>query len=68
MSKLFILLGICFLAAGFAIAAGVKLPSWFGRLPGDMLINRAGLKVYVPLTTCLLISIILTLIFSLLKK
>lgn len=39
-----------------------------GRLPGDILIKRENLTVYLPITTMLLISIILTLIFNFWKK
>ncbi|NLJ55763.1 MAG: DUF2905 domain-containing protein [Firmicutes bacterium] len=35
-----------------------------GRLPGDILIKRENLTVYIPFTTMLLLSIILTLIFN----
>jgi len=39
-----------------------------GRLPGDILIRRENLTIYFPITTMILISIILTLIFSLLRR
>ena len=38
--------------------------SWLGRLPGDFHIQRGNWSVYVPLATSLLISLILTLVFS----
>jgi DUF2905 family protein len=41
-----------------------KVP-WLGRLPGDIYIQRGSWTFYFPLATCILISIILTLIFSL---
>jgi H+/Cl- antiporter ClcA len=39
--------------------------SWLGRLPGDIYIQRGTWSLYVPLATCLLLSVILTLVFSL---
>ena len=39
--------------------------SWLGRLPGDIYIQRGNWSLYVPLATCLLLSVILTLVFSL---
>jgi hypothetical protein len=41
-----------------------KVP-WLGRLPGDIYIERGHWKFYFPLATSILVSIILTLIFSL---
>ena len=41
-----------------------KVP-WLGRLPGDIYIQRDTWKIYIPLTTCVLVSILLTLVFSL---
>ncbi len=56
-----VLLGGILLIAGNASG---KVP-WLGRLPGDIYIERDNWKFYFPLTTSILISIILTLIFSL---
>ncbi len=39
-----------------------------GRLPGDIIIRRENLTVYFPITTMIIISIILTLIFSLFRR
>lgn len=39
-----------------------------GRLPGDIIIRRENLTIYFPITTMIIISIILTLIFSLLRR
>ena len=41
-----------------------KVP-WLGRLPGDVYIQRGGWSFYFPIVTCLVISIVLTLLFSL---
>jgi hypothetical protein len=39
-----------------------------GRLPGDIIIRRENLTIYFPITTMIIISIILTLIFSLFRR
>ncbi|MGH7375296.1 MAG: DUF2905 domain-containing protein [Candidatus Rokuibacteriota bacterium] len=58
---LMVLLGLVLLVAGNLSG---KVP-WLGRLPGDMHIQRGNWTFYFPLATCLVISIVLTLLFSL---
>jgi hypothetical protein len=43
-----------------------KLP--IGRLPGDIIIDKPGLKVYIPITTMILVSVIVSVILWLLRK
>ena len=40
-----------------------SLPSWVGRLPGDVFVERKSVRIYLPITTSLLLSLILTLLF-----
>ncbi len=61
MQKLLITLGIILLAAGILWPVLSKLG--LGRLPGDIIIRREGFTFYFPLTTMIIISIVLTLIF-----
>lgn len=54
------------------IGAGIAWP-WLrqlglGRLPGDIAINRPGVQIYFPIVTCLVISVLLTLLFWLFRK
>ena len=58
---LMVLLGLLLLVAGNLSG---KVP-WLGRLPGDIHIQRGSWSFYFPLATCLLISVVLTLLFSL---
>ena len=67
IGKILVLVGLVLVALGGLLWLGGKLP-WFGRLPGDIRIDREHFKLYFPLTTCLLISILLTLLFRLLGK
>lgn len=67
-------LGKALIAAGLAIAAlGGLLVLYgrvplLGRLPGDLLIERPGFTLYLPLGTCLLLSALLSLILWLLNR
>ena len=58
---LMVLLGLVLLVAG---QFSDKVP-WLGRLPGDIHIQRGNWTFYFPLATCLLVSVVLTLLFSL---
>ncbi|MBI4518382.1 MAG: DUF2905 domain-containing protein [Deltaproteobacteria bacterium] len=59
--------GIVLVAAGAALLCADKLP-WPGRLPGDIHIEREHLRFYLPLTTSLLISALLSLVLYLLRR
>lgn len=65
--KSLIIIGILFVLAGFFLQYGAKYFP-IGKLPGDIIIKRGNSTFYFPLTTCILISAILTLIFGVLKK
>ena len=58
---LMVLLGLVLLVAGHFSG---KVP-WLGRLPGDIYIQRGNWTFYFPLATCLIISVVLTLLFAL---
>jgi hypothetical protein len=65
--KILVLIGLAIAILGGVIWLGGKVP-WLGRLPGDIRIERENFRLYFPLTTGLLISVVLTLIFWLLRK
>ena len=65
--KALFVIGLLLSAVGvFLWKLGGKLP--FGRLPGDIAIQKPNFSFYFPITTCILISVILTLIMWLLRK
>jgi len=66
MQRLLMTLGLILLAAGLLWPWLTRLG--FGRLPGDIHIERDGFNFYFPLTTGLIISSVLTLILWLLRK
>lgn len=67
LGKGLVILGLALIVLGGVFWLGDKLP-WFGRLPGDIRVEREHFKFYFPLATCLLISILLTLLLRLLGK
>lgn len=59
-------------AGGVLLLAGLLWP-WLsrlglGRLPGDIVIERPNVHIYFPIVTCLVVSVLLTLLFWLLRK
>jgi len=66
MRKLLIIFGAVMIVVGLLWPFLAKLG--LGRLPGDIVIEREGFSFYFPITTMILISIVLTVIFSLLNK
>ena len=66
--KYVIIAGIMIVVTGLVIYFfGDKL-GWIGHLPGDIRIEKEDTRIYVPFTTVILVSLILTLLFNLLKK
>lgn len=61
LGRLFLFLGILFIIIGLVFLLGSKIPH-IGRLPGDIYIRRDNFVFYFPLTTSILISLILTLL------
>jgi hypothetical protein len=67
--KLLMLLGLGLLAVGaFVWLGGGSLLGWFGRLPGDIRIERTGFRFYAPLVSMLLVSAVLSLILWLVRR
>lgn len=68
LGKPLIVLGLFLASVGLIISYHPKLPSWLGRLPGDISIKHGNFSFYFPLATCLLLSAILSLILWLIRK
>lgn len=66
MQKNLIYIGLAVIVVGFCWPWLAKLP--LGRLPGDIIIDRPGLKVYIPVTTMILLSLVLSLLAWLFRK
>jgi len=66
MNRTLILIGIGCIAAGLLWPWLRTLP--LGRLPGDIVIVRDNVRFFFPLTTCIVISVVLTILFWLFRK
>jgi len=66
MQRILIILGVIILIVGILWPWIIKLP--IGKLPGDIIIDKPNFKVYIPITTMIIISLLLTLIVWLFKK
>jgi len=64
MAKLLIAVGLLLVGLGLVLMAGLPL----GRLPGDITVQRGSFTFYFPLATCIVVSLVLTLLFSLLRR
>ena len=60
--KLLILVGLLLVVVGSVLYAGSKLPFRLGRLPGDILFQGKSSTFYFPIVTCLVLSLVLTLL------
>jgi hypothetical protein len=67
IGKVIAILGLILLFIGLALIFADKIP-FIGRLPGDLYIKKERFSFYFPITTSIIISIILTIIFSIFKK
>jgi uncharacterized protein HemY len=65
--KALIVLGLLVVVVGVFFSLGGKIP-WLGRLPGDLMIEREGYTYYFPLTTCILISVIISLVLYFFRR
>lgn len=63
-----IVLGLLVAALGVIVSLGERLPIRLGRLPGDIVIRGKHSVFYFPLVTCLLISVILSLVLWIINR
>jgi hypothetical protein len=64
LGRILIYLGILLLAGGVIIIFFPNIFSWIGNLPGDIRITRGQSKLFIPITSMILISLLLTLIIN----
>jgi hypothetical protein len=64
VGKLIVIVGVITTLVGLILWSGFA-PKWLGRLPGDIRIEREHSSFYFPVVTCIVLSIVLSLIFSL---
>jgi hypothetical protein len=66
MQKPLIIIGCILLITGLLWPWIGRLP--LGRLPGDIVINRPNMKIYIPITTMIVLSLLISLIMKLFRK
>jgi hypothetical protein len=67
LGKMLVAVGLLLTVAGLALW-GLGNLGWFGRLPGDIYLRRGGVTFYFPLATCILLSIIVSLLLMLFRR
>lgn len=68
MAKWFMLAGATLLVVGVLIQYAPWSVSWFGKLPGDIRIETEQGKIFIPITSMVVVSIVLTVLVNLLRK
>lgn len=64
MGRLLIVVGVLVAMVGVAVELGLPL----GRLPGDIVIRRGNTTVYLPVVTCIVVSIVLSIVAAVLRR
>jgi hypothetical protein len=59
-----IVFGVILIVLGLLVKVGVPL----GRLPGDLIVQRANSTLHLPIVTCLLLSVVLSVVLALLRR
>ena len=67
VGKFLMIIGAVVLVLGFILWSGFA-PKWLGRLPGDIRIEHDNGAIYFPIVTCIIISIVLSVIFSIFRR
>ena len=62
LARIFIFTGMSFLPLGFVLLVWGRIP-FVGRLPGDILLERQNFRLYFPLATCALLSVLFSFLF-----
>jgi hypothetical protein len=68
MGKYIIFIGIVLVVAGLILHVGGDRLRWLGHLPGDIRIEKENFRFYFPVTTMILVSLLLTVIIHIIKK
>jgi hypothetical protein len=67
LGRALVLLGVVLVVAGLLVMALERF-RFLGRIPGDLVIRRPGFTLYLPLGTCVLLSLLLSLLLWLLRR
>jgi hypothetical protein len=67
LGKLLVIFGVLMVLIGLTLWSGFGA-GWLGRLPGDIRIERGNSTFYFPIVTCIIISVVLSILFSLFRR
>jgi hypothetical protein len=67
LGKFVVVIGVAVTLVGLVMWSGFA-PKWLGRLPGDIRIERGHSAFYFPIVTCIILSIVLSLLFSIFRR
>lgn len=67
MGKLLVFVGVAIALVGAVLWSGVG-KGWLGQLPGDVNYSRGNFSFHFPIVTCIIVSVILTVVMRLLRK
>ncbi len=65
IGKLLIIVGSTFLIVGLAMSYAPGLINWFGKLPGDIHIKSENSTIFIPITSMIVISLVLSIVLNL---
>ncbi len=68
IGKLLVIIGILLVILGLLLWVVPGLFRWFGKLPGDIVIRRDGFVLYAPITSMLLLSLLISLVLGVLSR
>jgi len=68
MGKWLVIAGLVLATLGLILQYAPGLLGWFGRLPGDIRIESGRTRVFVPITSMLIVSVVLTIIINIFKR
>lgn len=64
IGKILVFIGLLLVIAGLAVTYAPWLINWFGKLPGDIYIKGEKGTIFIPITSMIIISIVLTMIIN----
>jgi hypothetical protein len=64
MGRLLIIVGVLVAVLGLALELGLPI----GRLPGDLVIRRGNTTIYLPIVTCIVVSVVLSILAAVLRR
>jgi hypothetical protein len=67
LGKILVIGGTALFVVGLLFMFGDKIP-FLGRLPGDIFIQRKGFNFYFPVVTCIVVSVLLTIILNIISR